>query len=158
MPKVTTAYAKNIIRRSLRELIDPTPGRDALEALWQHFASSCAYCGMALTRGSKTAHADHLLSASRGGGNGLSNRVLSCARCNEVEKRETDWQDFLRRKCEDEAVFQQRHGRICAWTAQGTQPKADSQLLKTADRLAAEVVAFYEQRVADLRRAQAAAE
>lgn len=158
MPKVTTAYAKNIIRRSLRELIDPTPDREALKALWEHFASSCAYCGTALTQGSKLAHADHLVSASRGGSNRLSNRVLSCAQCNEVEKRDSDWQAFLRQKCGDDVLFQERHGRICAWTARSTEPPTDSQLLKTADDLAAEVVTFYEQRVAAMRRAQAANE
>src|SRR5437588_10980918 len=112
MPKVTTAYAKNIIRRSFRELVDPSPEGDQIERLWLHFASRCGYCGIELKPKLKEAHIDHLISAARGGANHLSNRVLSCAQCNEIEKRDLDWQAFLRGKCNDTIVFDERRRRI----------------------------------------------
>ena len=152
MPTVTTAYAKNIIRRSFRELVDPTPAADQLEVLWLHFASRCAYCGREPRPGQKEAHIDHLISAARGGPNHLSNRVLSCAQCNEIEKRDLEWQKFLRGKCNDAIVFDERRRRIVQWCErQKPAEKEDAMLFAKAAALADEVVVVYEQKIAELR-------
>lgn len=79
------------------------------------FESSCAYCGLPLT---SRWHADHLVAVDAGGVNHLSNRVPSCPRCNEQEKRELPWDSYLRFKCaEDANLFAERKSRIEAWNA-----------------------------------------
>src|SRR3954471_21454973 len=56
-------------------------------------------------------HADHFLSVDSGGFNHSSHQVAACARCNEHEKREMPWVDFLRHKCggDEEAFERRRH-------------------------------------------------
>src|SRR5262245_55522910 len=115
MPAPTPAYAKNIIRRAFSELVDPSPKRKEMDAVWEHFGDACAYCESVLKRGAKQGHIDHLVSASQGGSNAMRNRVLSCARCNEIEKLDRPWEDFLRSKCKDEADFHTRRRRILEW-------------------------------------------
>lgn len=66
MPKTTLPYARNIIRRSLFEVIDPTPSRKEQAAVWSHFGSACAYCERPLAQDKKEAHLDHLVSVSGG--------------------------------------------------------------------------------------------
>jgi hypothetical protein len=152
MPKTTTAYAKNIIRRSFRELVDPTPDKKACETLWSHFRSRCAYCGIELRRDHKEAHVDHLISASEGGPNHLSNRVLSCAQCNEVEKRDLEWTAFLRNKCQDAVLFEERRQHILRWCeSQRLNHAQDENLLARAAELADEVIALYDRQIAQLR-------
>jgi hypothetical protein len=156
VPKVTIPYAKNIIRRALRELVDPSPDPALIPALWQHFDSSCAYCGARLVPGQKAAHTDHLLSASSKGPNHISNRVLSCARCNEVEKRDMPWENFLRTKCPDPATFEDRKSRILAWQRLHRQDAAaiSQALLADAETMADAVVALFDDKVIALRTAK----
>ena len=87
------SLAKNIISRSLRAIIDPHPTDAEITRLRQHFGSRCAYCGREVGVAPKDAHVDHVEGR---GANHISNRVLSCADCNEKEKRELPWRDFLR--------------------------------------------------------------
>jgi len=74
MPAPTPGYVKNIVRRSLREIVDPSPSKKD------------EY---------KEGHMDHLVSSSVGGSNQISNRVLSCASCNEKEKLDMPWEQFF---------------------------------------------------------------
>jgi hypothetical protein len=115
MASVSTAMAKNVIRRAFSQLVDPSPDKLATEQIWAHFESRCAYCGRQVTLGVKEGHIDHLESASVGGRNHLPNRVLACAPCNEKEKRDMHWEDFLRIKSTSEEEFAERHGRIMSW-------------------------------------------
>ncbi|OQX69586.1 MAG: hypothetical protein B6A08_04510 [Sorangiineae bacterium NIC37A_2] len=111
----TVSQAKNIMRRTLSEIVDPclTPALE--DALWRHFDASCAYCAVHIDRASRTGHLDHLES---GGGNGPMNRVLACARCNGDEKRDQPWRAFLQEKCPDDVERRRRIERIEAWVTQ----------------------------------------
>ncbi len=108
------------MRRALFELVDPPPRRSDIEQIWVHFQSACAYCGQPLKPGKKQAHLDHLVPSSGGGRNHIANRVLSCATCNEKEKLEAPWEQFLCRKVGSDAEFTQRKQRIQAWQARFT--------------------------------------
>ena len=84
-------------------------------AMAQFFDSTCAYCGDALK---PRWHADHIVSIDQGGFNHVSNRVPACARCNGNEKRERNWEEFLRHKCgTDQQLFNKRQQRILDWQA-----------------------------------------
>jgi CRISPR/Cas system Type II protein with McrA/HNH and RuvC-like nuclease domain len=111
----TPAQVKCIIRRGLRNLIDPELTRNQKNEIWASFNSQCAYCGTALNQKLREGHIDHLVSESAGGKNCAFNRVLACAPCNGNEKRETDWKEFLKSKCSNEEVFQTRLQKIMAW-------------------------------------------
>jgi hypothetical protein len=116
MGRITPPMARNMIRRALIEMIDKSPSKSEISQVWEYFGSACAYCGRALMSGEKQAHLDHLISSSAGGRNHIANRVLACAACNEHEKREMDWEIFLRLKAESEAEFLSRKRRIEKWT------------------------------------------
>lgn len=107
----TVALAKNIMRRSVNEILDPSPR--SVEPLWEHFESRCAYCGKALDRDRREGHVDH---AAPDGGNQLGNLLLSCAACNGDEKREQSWEDFLAVKA-SRAEYAARRQRINEWFA-----------------------------------------
>ena len=103
------AQAKNIMRRAVEEIIDPSP-RTA-DPLWEYFDSQCAYCGKELNRGSRDGHIDHAVPNE---GNHLGNLLLACGTCNGDEKREQPWREFLRTKASD-AEFEEREARILGW-------------------------------------------
>lgn len=110
----TVSQAKNVMQRTLSEIVDPGLTPALVDALWKHFEASCAYCGVHIERASRRGHIDHLES---GGGNGPRNRVLACASCNGDEKREHDWRVFLREKCPETVERQQRIERIETWVS-----------------------------------------
>lgn len=109
----TPAQVKNIMRRGLRFLIDPEPEKKDKKRVRDFFDDSCAYCGKNLKDGD--GDIDHLVSAALGGANTLANRVLSCKPCNAKEKRERDWVEFLREKCDSHATFERRESKIRQW-------------------------------------------
>ncbi len=117
MPK-SPAWAKNVVKQVLWTAIDRELTPREVDALWANFGSACAYCGASLRRGDKSAHKDHLLPVELGGTNHISNRVLSCAACNEKEKRDEPWLDFLTRKVPDRALFDARKTKIEVWRQQ----------------------------------------
>jgi 5-methylcytosine-specific restriction endonuclease McrA len=118
--KYTVPQAKNRMRRTVEEILDPGP-RD-VNALWEHFDAQCAYCGKGLSRDRREGHVDH---ANPDGGNDLGNLVLACGSCNGDEKREESWHGFLRRKTPDDALFAEREGRIRAWLDQHPRKSAE---------------------------------
>lgn len=63
----------------------------------------------------KEGHINHLLPASLGGPNHISNRVLSCATCNEAEKLDRAWEEFILRKNQGPEVVRTRIARIREW-------------------------------------------
>lgn len=138
MPSVS--QAKNIMRRTISEIVDSRLTRAQKDELWEHFGSSCAFCGEHIERTSRTGHVDHLESS---GGNGPKNRVLACARCNGDEKRERDWREFLGEKCESADLLAQRQSLIEAWVAKhpernGEMSREVEEALQEAERLVEE--------------------
>lgn len=107
---LSPGWAKNVSRRVLWAALEKDLARKDREAMDAHFEGRCAYCGNDL---GERWHADHLVS---GGTNHISNRVPACARCNEHEKRDRDWVEFLAEKCAgDAALLQQRTSRLLNW-------------------------------------------
>ncbi|WP_394562178.1 HNH endonuclease [Aquipseudomonas alcaligenes] len=127
MAKNTPSMAKNMIKRSLLAVIDPYPSKAEIDLLWKYFQSSCAYCGVEISRESRTGHMDHVVSSALGGSNSIYNHVLSCSRCNGDEKREESWQSFLTRKATNQSLLTERHNRISQWFAQLPAPKPETQ-------------------------------
>lgn len=143
------------MRRSLRELVDRSPTRAKTDSIWAYFDSRCAFCGDSLDRSKKEGHIDHLVSASQGGANHISNRVLSCANCNEKEKLDALWEEFLDRKVMDPSTRQSRKEKILDW--QRLHGASDNELSKAMAKLlehaSVEVEELYSQKVKEIRRA-----
>jgi hypothetical protein len=112
MPRMTSAYAKNIIRRTLRAVVDPEPTIHDIERVWEYFGSACAYCDQKLRHHNREGDIDHLVS---GATNHISNRVLSCKPCNGDKKRDRDWLEFLRDTSSDKVAFRERRDKINSW-------------------------------------------
>ena len=53
--------ARNAIKKALVEIIDPKPKKKAIDAMWKHFESRCAFCEKKLKREKREGHADHLI-------------------------------------------------------------------------------------------------
>jgi len=152
MPAPTPGYIKNMIRRSLREIVDPSPSKGDEERIWQFFNLECAYCGKPLKRAQKEGHIDHLVPSSLGGPNYVSNRVLSCATCNEAEKLDGVWEEFMVRKNPEPAILQGRVAKIYEWQQLNRKPTLDRKKLREIESLSDSVVAFYEDKVRAARR------
>lgn len=113
--RYSPSFAKNILSRSLRAIVDPHPQKSQIREVFEFFSGCCVYCGKSITLGSKEMHLDHLVSESHGGSNHISNRVPSCATCNEEEKRELDWGEFLSSKPAAKETLAMRRQRIEEW-------------------------------------------
>lgn len=155
MPAPTPGYVKNIMRRSLRELIDRSPTKAKINTIWAYFESRCAFCGDSLDRSKKEGHIDHLVSAAQGGWNHVSNRVLSCANCNEKDKLDDPWEEFLDGKVQDPSTRQLRKDKILDWqrlhgASDNKMSKAMAKLLEDAF---VEVEELYSRKVDEIRRA-----
>lgn len=153
MPAITVGLAKNIVRRALLQVVDPGPNAREKDLIWNYFESRCAYCDRPLRRDAKEAHLDHLVSASQGGRNHLSNRALSCARCNEQEKRDTPWTEFLRAKSASPDEFVRRFDHIQQWQLRHADAASHEtrDLRLAADVAARQVVELFDQKVGELR-------
>jgi len=154
MPAATPAYVKNMIRRGLSEIVDPSPSSEEEKIIWSHFQDCCAYCGRQMRRGSKEAHIDHLVPASAGGANGIGNRVLSCALCNAEEKRDQPWEEFLKSKARSPEEFAMRRQRILDWQKDHpTLTGPDHQkLIKLAFEKAGEICGLFDRSANEIRR------
>ncbi|WP_123985202.1 hypothetical protein [Taibaiella soli] len=114
MAKNTPSYANNIIRRTLKTILDRELTEKEKTDIWTYFDSRCCYCDRQLDRKKREGDMDHL-EANRC--NHISNRVLSCSPCNAHEKREYPWVKFLRQQSSDDSIFQARKTRIDQWVA-----------------------------------------
>jgi len=152
MPAPTPGYVKNIIRRSLREIVDPGPIKEDEERIWKFFENKCAYCGKPLRKLQKEGHIDHLVPASLGGPNHISYRVLSCANCNEAEKLDAPWQEFITRKNQDPEVARTRVDKIREWQKLNGGLVLDKKKLREIAGLSESVVAYYDAKVKEARR------
>ena len=151
MAKNTPSMAKNQIRRCLQALVDPHPTPAEIDKLWLYFRSECAYCGTSLARATRTAHVDHVVSQSAGGSNGIHNHVLSCARCNGDEKRELQWEPFLRSKVLDPIHAAERRSRIEAWLVQAPQGTVPQDVQQQAEVVISETLEAFDNAVKKLR-------
>jgi HNH endonuclease len=151
LPRISTAYVKNIVRRGFNELIDPDPSAEEKALIWRHFAGECAYCGIALDRARREGRIDHAVSASGEGHNGLGNRVLACGPCNDDEKRDEHWESFLKRKNPDQEVHARRHDRVVQWMALQRGAQHSLALSNAANEAAIEVNALFDKKVAKIK-------
>ncbi len=151
MPAPTPPYVKNIIRRSLREIVDPSPSKEDKQAIWDFFNSECAYCGKKLHQGQKEAHIDHLVSSSCGGANQICNRVLSCATCNEKEKLDKPWEEFLAQKCSNKQIEAKRKSKILQWLKMHKECLLEKDVIAKIKSLADDVAVCYDEKVDQVR-------
>jgi len=93
-------------------VLDPHPTKSQLAALIEHFGKNCVYCGKRIHAYPKDAQLDHIDSD---GPNNISNRAYACEDCNEKEKRDQNWRNFLKTKAESEAEYAQRERLIEQW-------------------------------------------
>jgi len=147
MPAPAPGYVKNVIRRSLREIIDPSPSKRDVTRIWEYFGSECAYCGKKLNRTKKEGHIDHLVSSALDGANHISNRVLSCATCNEKEKLDMPWGKFLASKNPNKVIAKKRNEKIVRWREMNSPIMLDGTVLRTIASLGNEVVEFYDRKI-----------
>ncbi len=148
--KLTPSQVKNLMRRGLRLLVDPEPEPEECEKVKTFFQHCCAYCGTSIEAGK--GDLDHLLSASRGGRNHTSNRVFSCRCCNQKEKRDRDWQEFL---LEKGLGFEEKERKILDWldSVEIVAP-IPSIILQAIEEESQRVTAIYDnacQKIRDLR-------
>lgn len=149
---LTPSQIKNLMRRGLRLLVDPEPTSIDREAAFLFFTNQCAYCGISTNR--KSGDLDHLISASKGGPNHISNRVPACKQCNAHEKRDLDWEVFLQSKCPTEAIFLNRRTVIANWIKQnGAAPLISTSKLRIIDEQSRICTEIYEKAVDLVRRA-----
>lgn len=147
MPAPKPPYVKNMIRRSLQEIVDPSPPKKAITRIWEYFGSECAYCGRKLDRTKKEGHIDHLVSSALNGANHISNRVLSCATCNEKEKLDMPWEQFLEVKNPNRVIAKQRRDKIMQWRESNSSTMLDTHVINTVASLGNEVAEFYDRKV-----------
>lgn len=148
--RYSPSLAKNMIRRSLRGILDPHPSKQELKQLWQYFNARCAYCDCQVGVQEKDHQIDHL---NPNGGNHLSNRVLACSNCNEKEKRDSAWEAFLRTKAQSEEDFHVRSDRILAWTRRTkVEPKITSDEWRAVDLEIAAVIEAYDKAMQRIRK------
>lgn len=142
--------ARNTIKRALLHVAGIRFSKLYKERCRTRFHATCAYCGLSIEAGSRKGHYDHAIAIAS-----QSNRfhlVYACSTCNGDQKRERDWEGFLREKCGgDEALLQNRKQVILDWFA--TEPPAllsdrDKQALREAE---SEALEGFNQAVATLR-------
>jgi hypothetical protein len=152
MARYTASQAKNLMKRSLRQILDPGPLPAERDQLWAHFQSACSYCGDPLNRDKREGHLDHLVPSSGGGTNEIFNHVLACGKCNGDEKRDTEWEVFLASKETDAEVQKDRRARIAAWTVRSSRKPPSTDVLEKAEAIIEGVIRHYDEAVMSLRR------
>lgn len=131
MPRYTPGYAKNVVGRTLRALVDHELTKRQIAEIWDFFRSECVYCGANLVPGRRMGHIDHLVAYADGGANHISNRVLACVPCNSDHKRDMDWQSFLKGRNVNRTDYARRKKRIERWQEQNDSPPTfDSELIR----------------------------
>jgi hypothetical protein len=77
--------------------------------------------------------------------NALGNFVLSCGICNGDEKRDENWQSFLRRKALDDVTYDLRRKRIEVWIADCSGGAVlDPSVLSAVEREVDRVIAAFD--------------
>jgi HNH endonuclease len=101
---------------------------------------------------------DHLVSLAKGGTNHISNRVLSCARCNGDQKREHDWREFLYSKSVSSTQFRRREERILGWVEMNVaaRPKVSKAVQRLVRAEQERVILAFDKAVRALREVRSA--
>jgi hypothetical protein len=156
MGKITPSKAKNAIRRALFAEIEGALSRSDKLKVWKFFQLSCAYCGHEMDPSGREGHMDHLESRSAGGTDHISNTVLACRICNGDEKREMHWEEFLRKKSDDDATFNLRHSRIVAWVSlnRTTLVEQSAALKQEVESQVQAVFSIFDEALAKIRKAR----
>jgi hypothetical protein len=142
--KLTSSQVKNLIRRSLRLIVDPEPEPHDRTRCIGFFQHTCAYCGEPIAQG--RGDLDHLVSAARGGRNHISNRVFSCKLCNAELKRDKDWQDFLKERHGLGSEYSARRQEILVWVQNaGAAPPLSTDMLMLLEQAAESATAAYDE-------------
>lgn len=141
---MTIPQSKNAIRRALRELIDPEPDKATKERLMNWFENRCIYCDVSV-EGEKRRF-DHAVSEYNGGRNHASNRVLACSKCNDNEKMQKDWREFLKSKCTDAIVLAEKTKKIEGWMNSNPAPSLDAKKKALVEQSIADIHALIEER------------
>jgi hypothetical protein len=115
---MSLSVARNAMLRAVEELFCRQLTKQEKDQVWKYFKSRCAYCDKRINRKLRHGHMDHLDPSVNNGGNHIRNRVLACKECNGNEKRERDWQEFLKSKCPDHETFVKRYNKIISWQSQ----------------------------------------
>lgn len=151
MPKDSPSMTKNEIRRSLHAIIDPLPTPKEVDLLWSFFKGQCAYCGKNLKREERKGHQDHIISIANGGNNEIHNFVLSCNICNGDEKREENWETFLKKKAPDEVLFNSRKSIIESWTSQRRDKTIYEETMNEIEAIIERTISNFEDAVKKIR-------
>lgn len=153
MSYTTPSIAKNKIQRSLIQIIHGYPKEKDKQKIWQYFNNRCAYCDCLIEIGSRKGHLDHLVAVSDGGTNDIHNFVLACSTCNGDEKREQDWLDFLKLKCENfpKAIFDERFEKITSWQNKAELLKIDNETQLEIDKIIAQAKQDFDNAVIKMR-------
>lgn len=154
MAAISPSYVRNIIGRSFREIIDPSPSKNEEREIWAFFESKCAYCGKPISE-KKQGHIDHLMPSTLDGQNNISNRVLSCATCNESEKRDMIWVEFLLKKNPTE--YKTRSAKIHEWQKLHPEILISKELILKIEQLSKRVILIYDTSIAEARRLESEA-
>jgi 5-methylcytosine-specific restriction endonuclease McrA len=153
--RYTPSQITNLMRRGLRLLVDPEPEAAEKQKCIAFFEHCCAYCSIKMEKGQ--GDLDHLLSASLGGRNHISNRVFSCKPCNAKEKRDKPWEEFLVEKHGKGAVAARHRKKILAWVNQaGHVPPLPDDVLHVLKEESRKVTAQYMQACTRVRGVQQA--
>lgn len=141
------------MRRGLRFLVDPEPDPEEKRKCIEFFGHGCAYCGTALEKG--RGDFDHLVSAALGGRNHISNRVFTCKPCNAEQKRDKQWEEFLRERHGSGPAFETTRRKILGWVAvAGAMPPIPETLIHLLNEEGAKITAAYDEACQRVRRAQ----
>lgn len=148
MGKITKGQVKNSIGRSLSEIVSKSPTKNEIKEIWHFFNNKCAFCEKELLKGQ--GHLDHLVPFDNCGKNGKYNRVLSCPDCNSKEKRDKDWNIFLKEKCgNNKEKYKRLKSKIDEWISNDKE-KVSKELLKKYLRLCDEIKTKFDSTYIDL--------
>ncbi len=121
----SASMARNYIRKSLKAINDPYPTESEKNLLWEYFENKCIYCNRKLVREERNGHLDHIIPSTDGGSNSIYNCVLACSICNGDEKREINWKDFLKEKCQNGNDLKDKISKIEYWMNKDTKKRKE---------------------------------
>ncbi len=80
-----------------------------------YFGYECFYCGKEFLSLKNDFTLDHIFPRSQGGTNCIVNRLTACTKCNCHERRDEDFESFLKRKCDTDEEFRRKSSLVAFW-------------------------------------------